>query len=282
MTNRLLPKARIPALAKAGLAALVLSSLAVGSAAAQAWAARHGMTGVQYQAEFNKYTGQGYRLTDVSSYAVNGKAYYAAIWVKKSGPAWVARHGMTGAQYQAAFNQYTAQGFRPAQVDGMGSGPRFAARLEKSGGAYVARHGMTSAKYQAEFNKWTAQGYRLVDVSGYAAGGKARYAAIWKKQSGPAWVARHGMTSAQYQAAFNQYTAQGYRPTHVDGYTVNGTVYYAAIWTKGSGAYVARHGMTSAKYQAEFNKWVGKGYRLIDVSGYNAGGQARYAAIWTK
>ncbi|MCG6901833.1 MAG: hypothetical protein LJE68_04045 [Rhodobacter sp.] len=271
-------------LAVAGLAGLLLSTFVSGPASAQAWAARHGMTGAQYQAEFNKYTGQGYRLTDVSGYSVNGTAYYAAIWQKTGGPAWVARHGMTSSKYQAAFNQYTGMGFAPALVDGydLGATSYFAAIWQKSGGAWVARHDMTSSGYQAEFNNWTSKGYRLTDVTGYAANGQVRYAAIWKKQRGGAWVARHGMTGAQYQAAFNQYTSQGYKPSHVDGYTVNGTPYYAAIWTKGSGAYVARHGLTSAQYQAEFDKWIGKGYRLHDVSGYSAGGSARYAAIWYK
>ena len=61
----------------------------------------------------------------------------------------------------------------------------------------------------------------MIDVSGYAVGGKARYAAIWMKGGGQ-WKARHGMTSAKYQAAVDQYKAQGYRPAQVDGYTVNG------------------------------------------------------------
>ena len=100
--------------------------------------------------------------------------------------------------------------------------------------------------------------------------------------SAQAWAARHGMTGAQYQAEFNKWTAQGYKPAHVDGYKVGGTVYYAAIWTKGGGAYVARHGLSGAQYQAEFTKWTGKGYRLHDVSGYDGGGSARYAAIWYK
>ena len=74
--------------------------------------------------------------------------------------------------------------------------------------------------------------------------------------------------------------AQGYRPVHVDGYTVNGKPYFAAIWDKGRGGWVARHGMSGSQYQAEFDKWAAQGYRLVDVSGYEAGGKARYAAIW--
>ncbi|WP_172294350.1 hypothetical protein [Pseudoruegeria sp. HB172150] len=264
--------------ALAALAALALFPLASASAQAQAWIARHGMTSAQYQSAFNQFTGQGYRLTDVSGYRVNGTDFYAAIWSKKGGPAWAARHGMSGGSYQSNFNDLTAKGFAPETVSGYGG--KFAAIWAKSGGAFVARHGLTSAQYQAEFDSWVAKGYRLTDVTGYEAAGQVRYAAIWRKQGGSAWQARHGMTSAQYQATFNQMSAMGFKPLRVNGYDVNGTPYYAAIWTMSPGGYVARHGLTGAQYQAEFDKWTSQGYRLQDISGYTAGGQARYAAIW--
>jgi Bacterial tandem repeat domain 1/Matrixin len=238
-----------------------------------AWVARHGMTSSEYQSEFNKYLAQGYRLTKVSGYTIDGKDNYAAIW-EKSGDntPWVARHGMTSAQYQAEFNKYVGQGYHLTQVSGysVNGSERFAAIWDKSNtSAWVARHGMTSAQYQAEFNKNVAQGYRLAQVNGYSVNGSERYAAIWDKSSTSAWVARHGMTSAQYQAEFNKNVAQGYRLAQVSGYSVNGQQRYAAIWDKsGTSAWVARHGMRSAAYQAEFDKYVNQGYRLVQVSSF--------------
>jgi hypothetical protein len=238
-----------------------------------AWVARHGMTSDQYQAEFDKYVGQGYRLVQVSGYGVNGKDYYAALWNKSPSSAWVARHGMTSDQYQAEFDKYVGQGYRLVQVSGYGVNGKdyYAAIWDKSPStAWVARHGMTSAQYQAEFDKYVGQGYRLVQVSGYGVNGKDYYAAIWDKSPSGAWVARHGMTSAQYQAEFDKYVGQGYRLVQVSGYRVSGgNSLYAAIWSKSeSPAWVARHGLTSAQYQAEFDKYVGQGYRLVQVSGY--------------
>lgn len=78
-----------------------------------------------------------------------------------------------------------------------------------------------------------------------------RYAAIFEKVSGPAWAARHGMTSAEYQSQFNSLVGQGYRVIHVNGYTVNGVDYYSAIWDKSPmGAWQARHRISSADYQS--------------------------------
>lgn len=257
----------------------------VGSAVAQApWAARHGLTAAQYQAEFNQWDQRGYRLTHVSGYGVGNQARYAAIWEKKNGPAYEARHGLTGAQYQAEFNKWKSQGYRLTLVDGYGVGnqAQYAAIWEKKNGpAYEARHGMTPEQYQAEFNKWTGQGYRLTLVEGYGVGNQAFYAAIWEKTNGPAYEARHGLTSAQYQAEFNKWTSQGYRLTHVSGYTVGGDDRYAAIWEKTNGpAWIARHGLNGANYQTAFDNAYYRSYKLKLVSGYAEGNSARYAAIF--
>ena len=199
------------------------------------WVARHGLTSAQYQAEFNKWTKAGYRPIKVSGYSVGNSARYAAIFQKSSGGAWVARHGLTSAQYQAEFNKWTKAGYRPTVLSGYGVGgsDRYAVVFEKkSGNAWVARHGLTSAQYQAEFNKWTKAGYRPVNVSGYYANGKDRYAVLFEKKSGGAWVARHGLTSTQYQAEFNKYTGQGYQLIDVSGYSNGSSARYAAIWQK--------------------------------------------------
>jgi Bacterial tandem repeat domain 1 len=250
------------------------------------WQARHGMTSSDYQNTFNTLVGQGYRLTYVSGYTFNNDPRYAALWEQKSGPDWVARDGMTGSDYQTQFNTYVAQGFRLILVNGypVNGVPQYAAIWDKSASpGWVARHGMSSSDYQTVFNQYTSQGYRLTRVSGYSQGNTALYAAIWEKStSNVAWVARHGMTSSEYQSQFDLYVSQGYRLIHVSGYVVNNVDYYAAIWDKSpSGPWVARHGMSSSVYQSEFNNWIGQGYRLKLVSGYTLNSnQDTYAALW--
>ncbi|MFN6462118.1 MAG: hypothetical protein RMZ41_009760 [Nostoc sp. DedVER02] len=209
---------------------------------------------------------------DTRQAIANGQNRYAAIWVKSGGSAWEARHGLTSDQYQATFDKLVGEGYRLVDVSGYdvnGQG-RYAAIWVKSGGpAWQARHGLTSSQYQATFDKLVGEGYRLVHVSGYSVNGQGRYAAIWVKSDGPAWQARHGLTSSQYQATFDKLVGEGYRLVRVSGYDVNGQNRYAAIWEKSGGsAWQARHGLTSSQYQATFDKLVGEGYRLVDVSGY--------------
>lgn len=186
-----------------------------------AWVARHGLTSAEYQEQFTKLGKQGYRLVYVSGYDIGGKDHYAAIWEKKSGPAWVARHGLTAAEYQEEFTKLGKQGYRLAHINGysVGGKVRYAAIWEKKPGpAWEARHGLTSAEYQQVFNELGKKNYRLVHVNGYGVGGKVRYAAIWEKKSGPAWMARQGMTSAGYQEEFNYLAKDGYRLSLVSGY----------------------------------------------------------------
>lgn len=249
------------------------------------WEARHRLTSVQYQNTFDSLVAQGYRLKYVSGYTVNNDPRYAALWEKRPSPAWVARHGLTSAQYQDAFNTYVSQGYRPVLVNGytVNGQDRYVAIWDKSpSGAWVARHGMTSAGYQSTFDTLVGQGYRLKHVSGYAVGNEDRYAAIWERTTDTsAWVARHGMTSSGYQQEFNRLVGLGYRLTRVSGYGVGGVDFYAAIWEKKDGpAWFARHGLTSAGYQSEVTRLLSLGYEPKVISGYTIGGSDRYAALW--
>lgn len=252
----------------------------------QAWVSRHGLNPSEYQSEFNKWTGQGYRPVQISGYSDSNEVLYAAIFEKVSNsPAWVARHGLTATQYQTEFDKMKQQGFRPVQVSGygIGSSAHYAAIFEKApaGSIWVARHGLTFAQFQAEFDKMNKLGYRVTDLSGYNVGSTDYYAAIFEKISGPAWVVRHGMSSSAYQTEFNNLRAQGYRLKQVSGYRKNGDPHFAAIWEKsGTGLWRARHGLTNQEYQDEFDRFFYQGFRPVWINGYNISGEDFYAGIW--
>src|SRR5437870_6262235 len=84
------------------------------------WNSYHGLNSSDYQARFSLELLQGYRLVDVSGYAVGGADYYAGIWEQNDGRAWQAFHGLNASDYQTRFNQYTSQGYRPVHVAGYG------------------------------------------------------------------------------------------------------------------------------------------------------------------
>jgi hypothetical protein len=78
--------------------------------------AKFGLTGEQYQDEFDLRTAQGYRPLQVESYPDGNAIRYAVIFVQQSGQPWTAYHGLTAAQHQAAFNNLFSQGYVPRNI----------------------------------------------------------------------------------------------------------------------------------------------------------------------
>jgi CubicO group peptidase (beta-lactamase class C family) len=199
-----------------------------------------------------------------------------------------AKHLMTSDEYQIAVNDLRGQGWRLTYVSGytINDSPRFAAVWEQIPSPdWVARHNLTAAQYQTEFDTLVAEGFRLVLVNGYEVNGQDMYVAIWDKSPAPpgGWTARNGMTAAVYQDTINDLSInQGYRLTHVSGYTIGGEPRFAAIWElRNDGVlWAARHGLTGADFQTEFNNLASQGYRLVLVSGYAVNNVDFYAAIW--
>ncbi|PGH08835.1 hypothetical protein AJ79_05839 [Helicocarpus griseus UAMH5409] len=271
-------------LALTGAVAL-LSAL---QANAAAWEARHGLTAEQFQKTFDDLQAKNYSLVDISGYTDNNSPRFAGIFKQhKSKPTFAARGEIKAENWHALFLQLRDEGFRPQVVDGytVSGGARFATIWDKSSKtAWEERTGMSADGFQTVFDDLVdKKGYRLIYVSGYAEGKEARYAAIWEKTDKKTeWVARFGLTSEKYQEEFDKNLKNGLRPIQVNGYSVDGKTFFAAIWEKSDSIFEARHDMTSEKYQETFDDLVSKGYVLSVVSGYERGDGVRYAAIWDK
>lgn len=203
-----------------------------------AWVARHNLTAAQYQTEFNTWVGQGFRLAQVDSYLNGGQIRYAAIFDQRSTPQWTAYHGVSQATHQANFNSLIAQGYRPVNISAVNTGSRsFTALYDKKAvGSFATLTGMTEADYQTQFNANTAAGRRLAYINAFMESGVPKISAIWNQFNTGSWVARHSLTSAQYQTEFNTWTAQGLLVRAVTGYENGGSARFAALFTSAPGA----------------------------------------------
>ena len=101
-------------------------------------------------------------------------------------------------------------------------------------------------------------------------------------QSGAKEVARHGVPARDYQCLFDQAVAAGYQLEWIDGFDVDGKVYYNAVFRPASGAWAAFHGLTGAQHQQRFDEYTGKGYRPHQVESYRGDDGIRYAVIYRK
>jgi CubicO group peptidase (beta-lactamase class C family) len=247
------------------------------------WTTKHNMSPAEYQAYFTESTGKGMRPVCISGYTVNGSEKYAALFEKKAGPAWIAKHGMSGADYQKNVTDFAKQGYVVSYISGyeVSGNVKYAALWEKKNTNYIARHGQTQAQFQAEFDADTKAGYRLIFVTPYTAGNTAYYASIFEKSAGPAYMAYCNMDAADYQQKFNTLTGQGYSVKIVNGCNVGGKDMYTAIWEKTNGPeWYAKHGIKGNNYQNNFDNFYYQGYKPAFISAFASSGTERFNGIW--
>jgi CubicO group peptidase (beta-lactamase class C family) len=258
--------------------------------------AYHGVDAAQHQTNFNNLSAQGYRMISLSVYGDSTNALYAAVWVQRSGPAWVAVHNVDATGYQNFFNQWTAQGYVPVLVSAAGpiATAVFAAVFEQGvAGPWQARHGVPAGPvnqsgsfdyYNASF---ASQNLYIRSFAIYGDSVNRYYIAVW--QSNPGYVKWHVHSTdpaPNYQTTFNEetqlpgYGLNGYRPAYVALSTDQ--TYCSVFKDDVVGPWVARHGMTSAEYQTEFNQQVANGFYPICVQGGGTTANAIYAAIFAQ
>lgn len=248
--------------------------------------ARHGVPARDYQCLFDQAVNAGYALEWIDGFDVGGNVYYNAVFRPKGTAGWTAFHGLSGAQYQQRFDEFTGKGYRPHQVESYqdGGSTRYAVIFRKqSGPAYSAYHGLDAGAHQAKMDALSKDGYRPRNVSVVSSGGQRRYTALYEKADIGSWQAKSQLTAAEYQQAFDANAQQGRQIVYVNGYVHGGQPYFSAIWSsKAGGSYKAKHGLSSSQYQSEWQNNTGAGLLTRDVTGYSSGGSARYAAIWRK
>jgi hypothetical protein len=198
------------------------------------WVARHGLDAAGYQKVFDTFTGQGFRLVHIESYVSHGSVRYAPIFVNSPGPAFTAYHGVSAAQHQKSFDDLLKGAWRPINISPVSpSGERtYAALYEKRDvGTVWAKSFLTPAEYQIEFDTNSKAGRRLAYLNAYTHGSSPRISAIWNEKPSVSLVARHGMSSSQYQSEFDVELAHGLLTRAVTGYEEDDTAHFAGFWT---------------------------------------------------
>jgi CubicO group peptidase (beta-lactamase class C family) len=197
---------------------------------------------------------------------------------------WQARHGLTGADYQHAFDELVGRGYRLVKVTGCAQGgtARYAGIWQRRGGSpWQARHGISEADYQSTVTTLGGANYRVTHVSAFRLGNSTCFNAIWEQDPGFPMLARHRLNSSEYQALFDSLSRRGWRLRCVSGYEEGGEAKYACVWDEYAGpAWQARHGLDAQAYQQTFDTLARDGFRLIQVCGYTVRGRQLFAAVW--
>ncbi|OJJ14900.1 hypothetical protein BKI52_40815 [marine bacterium AO1-C] len=151
------------------------------------WASYRNKTAAEYSTIFQDKKSEGYRITDIEAYNVNGNIRYAAIWVKNTeGIVWAQQRDMSRTTYVAEAQTKISQGYvmvdyESYQIDGV---QKYAAIWEKrSGYAYHSKTNLTALEFANRSREYRDKGFRLVDYEQYATSDGTRYGGIWLENS---------------------------------------------------------------------------------------------------
>jgi hypothetical protein len=126
-------------------------------------------------------------------------------------------------------------------------------------------------------------GYRPTCVSGYNLREEVRYAVVWEKAKGPAWMLDYGLTPLQLDRRATVLKRGGYRPVSLSGFDLVGDQGFIDLWRKADGpAWAVQYGQDSAGLTKLAASMKEGGYRPVTVSSYVSGTINRFATVWEK
>jgi CubicO group peptidase (beta-lactamase class C family) len=199
------------------------------------WYSHHDMSEKSYQELFDKYGGEGYRLISISGYTKNKVIKYAGLWVQDGyNDIWEGHHGQTTRDYQTTYDACVKKGMRPIHISGYqtGNSHRIASIFARDKYSWKAGHDMTGAQYQKMCDEWNPKGFHPHCVSAYSTGSGIRFAAIFIQDKVTQRVARHGLSSEDYQKNYVQMRDKGFRLEHLCGYLDGKELRYACVFYK--------------------------------------------------
>lgn len=294
------------------LALFLTIALPLPARAAPLWSEYHDFTAADHQGKFNALMPQGYRMISLSVYGDASNPRYAAVWVKRAGPAWAAAHNMSTALFQQNFDKYSKMGYRLVLVTATGpsSNPLFAAVWEKSpdGHIPVSRINLVKANAQVPATDPNTIDYWLnfarqagnrdikeaknrvtesipSTLAVYGSSNDPRYAIVLEPNpTRIGWSADLGYpavdVSADYQKRVNAEVSGFYRPVTT---TLTSDFHYWGFFRDDAiGPWVARHDLTRATLDAEIAAWKAKGYFPISIQGGGVTGNTRYTALFAQ
>lgn len=206
----------------------------------------------------------------------------------QTAPPFVAYHNLTPAQQTERFNTLRAQDYRPITVNiskDFSGRIRYAGMWSPSGRAmgsdlpWAMYQDMSADGYQRRFDQLAALGYQPAAVSATGYGAGARFAAIFLKNPGFRFVAKHDISPAELLQMTGTAREQGLMLTSVDVYGTADTPRYVAVWSANPGRvrWHVRTDLSPEDHNSEFKSQVAKGYRPTAIAVSATG---HYTTVW--
>ena len=215
-----------------------------------------------FETQWNELTGQGLRLTSVSSHLGSGEALHAGIYGSGSDD-----HTLSMSEwklFEPEWKELTAAGLRLVSVSAfVKSGvPYFVGAYRAGADAHALVVG-DWATFQAKWKALTDQGLRLVGITAYVANGVTYYGGAFRAGTGAhaLWVAQ----TSSFKSKWNELSAQGLRLVSLDSYDPGGSKYYVGVFGPGSDRHHLMLGADSERFSAKRRQLGQQGLFLVDM-----------------
>ena len=240
----------------------------------------------------NYYSGlqsQGYRPHRLTGYLRGNEVRFATDWIQIDGPERPSDFDLLDIDFEQRFSTLAAT-HRLIDVSAYnfpGGEARFAdIWVENSAGlAWQVHPADTLSQVEQRIAELAPQGLVPVRVEAYQDGSETRYLSLWVAGNCK-WVMDPQMTLSDYASWSTTYSTT-YRQEHVEQYTQNGNVYYAAIWYQRPVSDPVEPVWVNTDwylFQRNLNNIWCNGFRLANFYAAdhpNGIGGARYGGIWT-
>jgi hypothetical protein len=175
-------------------------------------------------------------LTDLTSFAADGKVVYAVSYVQDGNRDWTGYVDVPLDQTQGRFAALAAQGYgmmcqsyvqRP---DGSVTSCGLFGRQQAVFTTFAQL--VPADEYQRQLDAYAARRMLPSSLKVTPINGEPRFSVVWSPAEYEAYQARHHLAAEDLHAAHEQALAQGMLPVVVSGYSNGHKAHYAALWVR--------------------------------------------------
>lgn len=181
---------------------------------------RYNINRAELDAENDKKESEGYRLTDLSVYIMDGYEHYAAIWNKQTGPETKKLVGLYDESFGHLLTQYKSLGYCPVRLSSTSTGQKvFAASVlsKTSLDFHLSASTLPDSLFLGLLNSEAKNGNYLIDFTFTKIGTLEQYLLVWGRSAARISVpnVRLDLSSSQYESELASQSANGYKPARV-------------------------------------------------------------------
>lgn len=145
----------------------------------------------------------------------------------------------------------------------------------------IAWHDRNSANHQQMLTTWAAKGYRTLSLTVYGERNDPRYASVMVKRPVVLATEQHfGLSTAQFQAKFNEMAAKGWGPYLLSATGPANDPLIAACFTPMNPIPLTRFGITADDLDKLNDEQMLNGGILKSADAYGTPSDTRFIAVW--